>query len=216
MSDTVLLTGFEPFAEWRTNPSGEVARRLDGATAAGALVVGRVLPVNLRGLEERLRRLLDEVRPVAVVATGLAPASPVVRLERFAVNLADFRIPDGAGEMPREVALAPEGAVALASRLPLGLTLEALLTAGIPAVLSNSAGTYLCNALMYTALAACERHVPAGFVHLPNTPEQVAAALAGPLEPSPGPSMGLETMTRAIEIVLAAAVEAARPASVAS
>jgi pyroglutamyl-peptidase len=215
MSDTILLTGFEPFGQWRVNPSGELARSLDGAGVAGATVVGRVLPVRLAGIREHLAGLVDELRPLVVVGTGLAPGAAVVRLERFAVNLADFRMPDNDGEIARDVRLAPDGPAALASRLPLRETADALLAAGIPAQLSNSAGTYLCNAVMHAILDVCGPDVPAGFVHVPNVPEQVAATLLEHKDDDRQPgqaelsSMSLPTMRQALWIVLSTAVAAA-------
>jgi pyroglutamyl-peptidase len=215
VNDTVLLTGFEPFGPWRVNPSGELARSLDGAGVAGATVVGRVLPVRLAGIREHVARLVAELRPWVVVGTGLAPGAAVVRLERFAVNLADFRMPDNDGEIAHDAPLAPAGPAALASRLPLRETADALLAAGIPAQLSNSAGTYLCNAVMHAILNVCRPDVPAGFVHLPNVPEQVAATLResradGDRPPMELSSMSLATTRQALEIVLATAIGAAQ------
>jgi pyroglutamyl-peptidase len=172
MSAPILVTGFEPFMELGTNPSGQLAERLDGARVGEHTVIGRTLAVELAGLRERLAALLDEVRPAAVLATGLHPGAHEVRLERFAVNLADFELADNAGATPADEPLEEDGPVARETRLPVRAIQAALLEQGIPARLSYTAGTYLCNATMYTLLGLTD--VPAGFIHVPYTSAQVA------------------------------------------
>lgn len=179
MPRVVLVTGFEPYAGRGRNPSAEMALRLDGDTIGGALVAGRVLPVRFERLPAEVDRLLEGLSPAAVVGTGLWPGAPTIRLERFAVNLGDCEIPDNAGTLLDETILEPDRETALRSRLPLRRIEAALLDAGIPATLSNSAGTFLCNAVMYRMLEATGPEVPAGFVHLPYLPEQVAELVRG-------------------------------------
>ena len=114
-----------------------------------------------------------------MICLGLWPGTPLLRLERIAVNIADFEIPDNVGHMTRGPVV-EGGAEAYRSTLPIHAIQDRLLAAGIPARLSGSAGTYLCNALMYHALRACAEHapgVPCGFIHLPYLPEQVASLL---------------------------------------
>ena len=149
-----LVTGFEPFGGYAINPSAEIAKALDGATIADSRIVGRVLPVDLARLDGRLEKILADLEhpPVAVIALGLAAGEPVVRLERVAVNLADFEIADNAGRTASDRELTPGGPAARNTRLPLDAIQWALLDAGIPARFSNSAGTYLCNAAMYRLL----------------------------------------------------------------
>jgi pyroglutamyl-peptidase len=180
MSDTALITGFEPYGGRAVNPSGRLAMALDGAEIGGLRVVGRTLPVVLAGLAERLERHLAEIRPALVIALGLWPGEPMLRLERVAVNLADFAIADNAGARLEDAAVASAGATALAATLPLRAIERALLDDDIPVRLSTSAGTYLCNATLYTLLSLIQRRgapVPCGFIHLPNLPEQVADLL---------------------------------------
>ena len=195
----ILVTGFEPFAGFGRNPSAEIATALDGTAIDGCPVVGRVLPVTLEGLDAALDHALSGIDPRAVVALGLAADESAIRLERVAVNLADFTIPDNAGLRARERKLDPAGPDARVSRLPLGAIRAALLARGIPARLSNSAGTYLCNQTMYTTLHALARRghsCRAGFVHLPLLPAMVASS---GLEQ---PSMDVGLMVRAIEVAL--------------
>jgi pyroglutamyl-peptidase len=180
MAETALVIGFEPYGGRALNPSGRLALALDGAVIGGLRVVGRTLPVVLAGLGERLEGWLDELRPDLVIALGLWPGEPMIRLERLAANLADFAIADNAGVRAEDAVVAPAGAAALLATLPLRAIESALLADGIPARLSMTAGTYLCNATLYTLLDLVERrgrHVPCGFIHLPYLPEQVADIL---------------------------------------
>ena len=210
---TVLVTGFEPFDGGTINPSAEIARALDGRTIGGLRAIGRVYPVSMRRIADAVRTTLDEVQPSIVVSLGLAGGEPVIRLERVGVNLADFPVADNDGALPRDAKIAPNGPDAYASTLPMRAIHAALLHAGIPARLSNTAGAYLCNACLYlTGAALKERGSNAtfGFIHLPYLPEQAAARLADPKSgraPDSCPSMSLETMMRAVETAIATAAQ---------
>ncbi len=201
-----LVTGFEPYGGMEHNPSAEIARRLDGATIGGVQVVGRVLPVEIAKLDSALSAALAGVSAVAVILLGLAPGEPCIRLERVALNLADFPIPDNAGAVMQDRRLEERGADARMSRLPLRTIQRRLLAMGIPARLSESAGTYLCNAAMYRALARLPKRVPCGFIHLPLLPAQVAIRLesGGPAEAS----MAFPVQRRAVEVAIAASLAA--------
>ena len=175
----MLLTGFESYGGRSLNPAEQVVKRLAGIQIAGIRVVGHTLPVNYAELGTRIARLIEEVRPRAVICLGLWPGTPMLRLERIAVNIADFEIPDNIGLMTRGPVI-EGGAEAYRSTIPIHAIQDRLLEAGIPARLSGSAGTFLCNALMFHALRACVEYAPAapcGFIHLPYVPEQVSALL---------------------------------------
>jgi pyroglutamyl-peptidase len=208
---SVLLTGFEPFDGGTINPSAEIARALDGRTIGGLRVTGRVYPVSMRRISGAIAAALDETKPGMVVSLGLAGGEPAIRLERVGVNLADFPVADNEGALPKDAKLSPTGPDAFASTLPMREIHAALLQAGIPARLSNSAGTYLCNASLYlTGLMLKERGNGAGFgfIHLPYLPQQAAALLAdakADRDPDKHPSMSLDTMMRAVETAIAAA-----------
>lgn len=198
-----LITGFEPFGGYASNPSADVARHLDTRRVAGVPVVGRVLPVDMAALDTALAAVLRAVDPVAVILLGLAPGESVIRLERVALNLADFSIPDNAGARAVDRPLAAGSPAALWTRLPLRPIQAKLLAAGIPARLSETAGTYLCNAAMYAALARLPRRVPCGFIHLPLSPGEVARLISD----SGGqtlPSMALSLQRKAVELALLA------------
>lgn len=176
-----LVTGFEPYGGRGLNPAFEIMRRLDGTEIAGTPVVGRGLPVSYRELRGRIEGLLEHHDPQLVVALGLWPGTPMIRLERIAINVADFEIPDNDGAYVTDEPLQANGSNALKATLPLRRIEAALLAGGIPAHVSNTAGTFLCNATMFEFLHGLEargRAVPCGFIHVPYMPEQVADLLA--------------------------------------
>ena len=207
----ILLTGFEPFGGHASNPSSLLVEQLNGTAIGGHELIGRVLPVAFDDLSDRIEQLLDETKPRLVLNLGLAAGTPAIRLERVALNLADFELPDNAGRCCQDLRLAQNGPDGIYSTLPLRAILTALLTAGIPAYISSSAGTYLCNAAMYYclhALQARQMTVPCGFIHVPAVPEQVAGVLAerGQLAESGTrlelASMSLDLQLRAVRIAL--------------
>lgn len=204
-----LVTGFEPYGGMNLNPSAEIARRLDGARIGGIPVIGRLLPVDIAKLNGALKAALADLDPVAVILLGLAPGETCIRLERAALNLADFPIADNAGTKARDQPLDRRGDAALWSRLPLRAIETRLLGMGIPARLSESAGTYLCNASMYRALSWLPRRVPCGFIHLPLLPAQAAIGLES--GGAPQPSMAFPVQRRAIEIALELTLESSAP-----
>ncbi len=180
----VLVTGFEPFGGDDVNESWEAVRELAARWHGPHELVPARLPVTFAGARDALGSALEEHAPDVVVCTGLAAGTDAVRLERVALNVADARIPDNAGEQPVDAPVVPGGPVAYLSTLPLKATLAALRAADVPAVVSNTAGTYVCNATFY-ALAhrlAGRDGVRAGFVHVPRADvvpvEQAARALA--------------------------------------
>jgi pyroglutamyl-peptidase len=220
MLDRAVITGFSGYGGRGRNPAGEIAEILDGRSIAGFAVVGRVLPVSYRRIRADLAALIEEYRPRILISLGLCPGEPVVRLERVGINIADFDIPDNDGEILSDTPIDPLGLPAALATLPLRNIEINLLEAGIPARISSTAGTYLCNAALYTALTIANGRVShVGFIHLPYVPEQVAQMLhpaRGQNRSEPVPSMELQTMVRAIEIALhttAAAVQDRHPAA---
>jgi pyroglutamyl-peptidase len=176
-----LVTGFEPYGGRGLNPAAEVARAIDGAIANGVRVKGVCLPVSLAGAPDALVEHMEEWEPDITLCLGLWPGEPMIRLERIALNCADFEIPDEAGHLASNETLEAGGPDGIHARLPLHDALEALWRQGIPARLSGTAGTYLCNATMYRLLRYAQMHRPkmlAGFVHLPYLPSQVSNLLA--------------------------------------
>ena len=210
---TILLTGFEPFDGGTVNPSREIARALDGREIAGMNVRSRVYPVSLARIAGAVRTAIEETRPSLIVSLGLAGGEPMIRLERIGANLADFETADNDGVLQKDEPLVPGGPDAVAATLPMRAIRDALLGAGIPARLSNSAGLYLCNACLYhTGMMVKETRANArfGFIHLPYLPEQAALLLADPKnarQPERFASMALETMLRAVETAIAVSLQ---------
>lgn len=209
-----LVTGFEPYGGRGRNPALEIARGIDGAEIAGMTVAGRGLPVGYESLKGQLELLIEAEDPDVVIGVGLWPGEPMIRLERLAANLADFEIPDNAGCRIEDGLLQGNGATAIAATWPARRIQEALLAAGIPARLSATAGTFLCNATLYRCLAALQTKKGrrlCGFMHVPYLPEQVAELVgevrrAATLElgqRSDLASMDLASMRRALDLALA-------------
>ncbi|HEY7250465.1 MAG TPA: pyroglutamyl-peptidase I [Methylomirabilota bacterium] len=195
----ILLTGFEPFDGDAVNPSGEVAKRLDGRLIGDRVVRSVILPVQHEAARALVTPLLDAAGLLGVVHLGLAGGRPRISLERVAVNVMDYSRPDAHGQVLCDVACADDGPAGYFSTLPLREMLAALTAEGIPAAISNTAGTYLCNHVLYATLhhlAARGLSRPAGFIHLPFLPSTVAA------HDRDEPSMELSTMIRAVEVIL--------------
>jgi pyroglutamyl-peptidase len=212
----ILVTGFEPFGGMAYNPSAEIARALDGAEIGGGRIVGRRIAVDFARHRPQLEDLFSEIAPALYVGFGLATGEDMIRIERFGVNLADFPMPDNAGARHRGLAIEADGPAARAATLPTAEIRAALLAAGIPARLSNSAGSYLCNANLYTALGLCAARRPAppcGFIHLPYASEQLAAILGeGKIDgESPAPSLPIATMIAAAKAIIGVSLSAIPP-----
>lgn len=177
---SVLVTGFDPFGGDTLNPSGEIAKALDGAEIESARVVGRVLPCTFRGCERELAGLLRVHRPVAVVSLGLAGGRDGIHAERVAINVDDARIPDNEGIQPIDTPVVESGPAAYWSTLPLKAIVTSLRDSGVTAAVSQTAGTFVCNHLFYflmhTLATDGDSHaIRAGFVHVPWLPEHQAA-----------------------------------------
>jgi pyroglutamyl-peptidase len=150
----IVVTGFEPFGGYPSNPSEEIAKAVDGRTIGGHFVRTVILPVHRVEAERAAARLLSEHKPLAVLHLGLAAGRARLALERVAVNVMDYECADNAGYQAHGEPCVAGGPVAYLSTLPLPAILEAIGREGIPAYLSNTAGTYLCNQTLYSTLHA--------------------------------------------------------------
>jgi pyroglutamyl-peptidase len=213
MSDRALVTGFVPYGGRGRNPAAEIAAALDGRTILGMPVIGRTLPVSYSEIRRSVEELLNELRPRVVISLGLWPGATMIRIERVGLNLADFEIPDNTGWLATDELIVGNGATALIASLPTRKIERSLLDAGIPARISNSAGTFLCNACLYSFLSAVEaraQNTACGFIHVPYLPEQVAGLLTDLAiearqevhQRADLASMDLATSTRAVEVAL--------------
>jgi pyroglutamyl-peptidase len=191
----VLLTGFEPFDGESSNPSWEAVRALEGREVAGHRIEVLCLPVEFGASLRRLRNALRR-RPAMVLAVGQAGGRSAISIERVAINLDDARIPDNAGAQPIDRRVVRSGPAAYFARLPLKTLRAALGDAGIPAEISHSAGTFVCNHVFYGLMHALRARpsVRAGFVHIPYSPAQAARHPGAPSLPVALVSAALERM----------------------
>jgi pyroglutamyl-peptidase len=206
-----LVTGFEPFGKDDSNPTEKLARVFDGRMLGGFDVVGEVLPVSYQRVGKSLRQVLAKEKPEVVIATGLWAGRTDVTVERVAVNIMDARIPDNDGYRPRDSVVIRGGPAAYLSTFPHACIMADLRKARIPATLSYSAGTFICNALLYHLLHVSERsHLPVlgGFLHVPSDPESVSIK-EGAFGMSK-PSMSFETMEKAVEVAVSDAIAAVK------
>jgi pyroglutamyl-peptidase len=204
---TILLTGYEPFGEFETNPTSRLAEALDGTEIDGVRVVGRELPVVFDDALPAVRAYVDEHDPVAVVSTGLMPGRAVLTVERVGINVRDYDdVPDNTGATPVDHPVVPDGPDAYFATLPVRDLVAELRAAGVPARLSNTAGTHLCNNILYATRHYSETeglNLQSGFIHTPFSHEQVAR------RGTDDPSMAFETMRSGLETVLAQLVATA-------
>lgn len=209
---TILLTGFEPFGGEAVNPSWEAVRRLDGWECRGHRVAARLMPCVFGASLDALDRAVAETDPVALLAVGQAQSRAELSLERVAVNLDDARIPDTAGNQPIDAPVVAGGPAAYFASLPVKAIAAALRDAGLPAGLSHSAGSFVCNHLFYGACHLRAVRYPSlrvGFLHIPLAPEQAVR--------HPGvPSMAIEQVVAglriAVETILTTAEDRHEPA----
>ncbi|PRC91811.1 pyroglutamyl-peptidase I [Solimicrobium silvestre] len=177
MMKTILLTGFEPFAQSDINPSWEVARALDGWRTEQFIVHSVQLPCVFGTAQQAMIHAIEQYRPDVVIALGQAGGRCEITPERIAINIDDARIPDNAGSQPIDIPVAAAGPAAYFSTLPIKAIVQNLSANGIPSAVSQSAGTFVCNHVFYGLmhyLATKQNPARAGFIHVPSLPEQAA------------------------------------------
>ncbi len=196
----ILLTGFTPFGEETINPSWEAVRRLHDRDIAGHRVVARLLPTEFEASRRELERAVHEFQPTLLLGVGQAGGRGRLSIERVAINVQDARLPDNAGAQPIDEPVVAGGPAAYFSTLPIKAMLAALQAHGLPAEVSNTAGTYVCNHVAYLMLHLAARGpgLRAGFIHIPYLPAQ-AARLPNM------PSMAAEDVVRGLAVALEAA-----------
>lgn len=172
----LLITGFEPFGNDVINPSQEAVMSLPESISHVQLIKA-VLPVVQGEAADRLKALILEHRPDVVVCVGQAGGRTGLTIERIAINVDDYPIPDNAGHQPIDQPIAPDGPAAYLLTLPNKAIVEAWKTAGYPASVSNTAGTFLCNHVAYSVAHFVAHHFPTmrtGFIHIPYATNQRA------------------------------------------
>lgn len=192
-----LVTGFEPFGNDPVNPSLEAIRRLPPRLGEIDLTI-RALPTAFGRAIEALEDAIATTHPDLVLCLGLAGGRAALSLERVAINLDDARIADNDERQPLDTPVIAGGPAAYFTTLPITAAAAALREAGLPAIVSNTAGTFVCNHVFYGLmhLAATRRPgMRGGFLHLPYLPQQAARQ-------DGAPSMALDDIVRGVEIVL--------------
>jgi pyroglutamyl-peptidase len=195
-----LVTGFEPFGGESVNPALDAVQRLP--LRLGDLdIVSATLPCVFGRALDALEDAIVAADPDIVLGVGQAGGRAALSLERVAINVDDARIPDNAGQQPIDQQIVGGGPAAYFATLPIKAAAAALRAAGLPAVVSNTAGTFVCNHVFYGLmhLAASRRpRLRGGFLHVPYLPSQAARQ-------HEAPSMALDDIARGIEIVLSVA-----------
>ncbi|MFT2018464.1 pyroglutamyl-peptidase I [Streptomyces sp. 796.1] len=172
----VLLTGFEPFGGETVNPSWSAVRQAAAQPLPGVEWSTVELPCVFGAAIDALRTAIAATEPDVVLCVGQAGGRPDVTVERLAVNVDDARIPDNAGGQPIDEPVVPGGPAAYFAALPIKACVAAARTAGAPASVSQTAGTFVCNHVFYGLMHLIATERPAlrgGFVHVPFAPEQV-------------------------------------------
>lgn len=200
----LMLTAFEPFAGEPLNPSLEAARQMQKIDFPDTAVRVVELPVDRFRAVEMALELIRASEPDIVIMLGEAGARHRVNPERVAINIDDFRIADNSGNQPKDETIIDGGPVAYFSTLPIRAITERIINAHIPAAISNSAGSYLCNRLFFSVMHAITVEglsAKAGFMHLPYLHDQ--AMNKYPDVPSLARESIVEAVRLAIEVSLA-------------
>lgn len=204
---TVIVAGYGAWAKADKNPASETAKLVAALDLGGHRVVHLEVPVRTEGLMAFLTDAIEEYAPDHWLGFGIAPGACGIRLEALGTNWRSFDVPDNDGLTLAHEATVSGGPTAYDATVPNGRIVKACRAQGIPAAISYSAGNHLCNQMLYTTRHLVETGVAqmtCGFMHLPLTPEMVAAEDA---EKEMRPSMALETMVRAGGIAVQALLE---------
>lgn len=196
----VLITGFQPFGGESINPAYEAIRRLP-KTIEGASVITKEIPVVFREGSRAVREAIQKEQPDVVICVGQAGGRNGITPEFVGINYQDAPIPDNQGNQPISEAIEPEGPSAYFTKLPVKAMVAAMKKEGIPAAISYSAGTYVCNDVMYQLLYDIDHEFPrlrGGFIHVPYAEEQVKNKPHTPSLPLAVIAQGLEVCIRAV------------------
>ncbi len=199
----ILITAFDPFGGESINPALE-AVKLMRDQIEGAEIVKLEIPTVFHKSIEKVKEAILLENPDVVLSVGQAGGRFDVTPERVAINVDDARIPDNEGNQPLDKAIFEDGEPAYFATLPVKAMVEAIRAEGLPSSLSNTAGTFVCNHVMYGVLyhiSKMGKPIRAGFIHVPFTPEQVAK------KQTPAPSLSASDICRALEAAVAAIVK---------
>lgn len=199
----ILITGFDPFGGASINPAFEAVRLLPDEIA-GNTIIKKEIPTIFGKDEEVLRETIKQVKPDVVLCVGQAGGRSGMTVEKVAINLMEARIPDNAGNQPSDTPIHEDGPTAYFASIPVKRIVQNIKDHKIPARVSYTAGTFVCNDIMYRLLYLIDRKYPqmrGGFIHVPYCPEQTVEL------PDGTPSMSIETISRALQYAVEAICE---------
>ena len=199
----LLVTGFDPFGGESVNPAYEAVKLLPD-TIEGAKIVKLEIPTVFEKSIQVVKEAVEKFQPDVVINVGQAGGRACVTVEKVAINLADAGIPDNDGDAPQDEPLEADGPDAYFSTLPVRAMVENVKEHGLPCGISYSAGTYVCNSVMYRVLHLAAKSYPgmkAGFIHVPYSSEQVAK------KDKQIASMPLETIAKSLEYAIETVVK---------
>ena len=195
----ILVTGFEPFGNDTYNPSMEVLGILPKRIKDAEIVTG-VLPVVRFASLRKMEELIEKEHPDAILSLGMAGGRSAITPERTAVNGDDYRIADNGGLQPCDEPVYADGPDAYFSLLPIKAMVRAIRACELPAEVSESAGTFVCNHVFYGTRYYCAIHHPdirCGFMHVPYASEQCAETK---------PSLALDDIARGVKAAIEAII----------
>ena len=197
----ILVTGFDPFGSESINPASEAVKRLN-QTIDGAQIIPLIVPTVFYESMEVIEKAMLQYDPDAIVSIGQAGGRKDITVERIAINIDDARICDNKGQQLIDEPVVSDGPAAYFSTLPIKSMVKAMQDQNIPASVSNTAGTFVCNHVMYGVLHLCHTKFQskrAGFIHIPFLPEQTK-------DKPQVPSMELDQIVKGIEAALKAVI----------
>lgn len=197
----ILITAFDPFGGEKINPALEVIKGLDDNIESCQLIKLEI-PTVFGKAEEVIERKIKEVRPDVILSLGQAGGRSDISVERVAINIDDAKISDNEGNMPIDEKIREDGDTAYFATIPIKAIVEEIRKEKLPASISNTAGTFLCNHVMYQDLYLAKKYgnMRAGFIHIPFLPDQV-------LDKKDTASMNLDDMLRAIRAAIRAIIK---------
>lgn len=198
----ILVTGFDPFGGEKKNPAIESVKKLPD-TIAGAEIIKLEIPTVIGKSVDKIKAKIEEVHPDVVLSIGQAGGRPDITVERVGINCDDCRIKDNEGNQPIDEKVAEDGPAAYFSTLPIKAMVKNIQDGGVPASVSNTAGTFICNHVFYgVAHIQATKHpeMRTGFIHIPFLPEQV-------VDKKNMPSMALETIVKGLTLAIEAIVK---------
>ena len=202
----ILVTGFDPFGGEKINPALETIKRLPD-TILGAQIIKLEIPTVVGKSLAKIKEAVEKENPDVVLSIGQAGGRSEITVERIGINIDDCRIPDNEGNQPIDEPVIKGGPAAYFVTVPIKAIVENIKANKIPASISNTAGTFICNHVCYGVAhlaaqrTAAGKPMKSGFIHIPFLPEQVIG------KPALTPSMSLETIVSGITHALEAIVE---------